>query len=463
MLLIKFYSEFLIFLQKKVSNSHKARELIIEIKNLCSDNSYINRISASSAFTSLYKSNNLDKYLSQSKKNIYLDTPLLVFFICYKYDLSHYNIEWEDPFYKTTKNLFEIWENSNKKIYLSTMFDYLKEVTGELQKALKTSYFLEFDFMDKLGETRNTFINYFLFLKRNNLIKEEINDFTDFIIDLGFENYDPESNSFQEDTLKNLKEIFQTFEIDIVFHQNYSDFEELRKEYEMTLMQREKTKSRAAISNDLRLIRFLADSELNVVKEGSYLEPFFATWDKSFYDFRKNILKKYQGKYSFFHIYNPSRLINKICLENFKVNSEIITNDIFAYAEANYRISSKVKSLIDLIAPILGPTARKNIKLVRQLGEIRSNQLVEQGDYNEGFDVNRNLPIEEVILTTINYFQSPDTEYTFEDFTDVFCDEKYTDLIVEFVNSRSKELIFDFKINKNTFSQLEQLIESKRQ
>lgn len=460
----RIYNDFHSYIVKKISNKEKTNELIIDIKKLCSNNNYINKISATTAFTSLYKSNSLEKYLNQNDKRIFIDTPLVVFLLCHKYRETQLTVEWDDIFYKTTINLIEIWEKSNDKIQLYTTFDYLKEVAGELQKALKTSHFLEFDFYEKLGTTKNTFINFYQFLKANDLFEtENINDFVDFIIELGFDNINPDSGSFYADTIGVLKDYLEYFDIDIVFHKEYDDFEELKRDYEITLMSQDKSKSSSAIINDLRLIRYLADKTYHIdIESGQTLVPFLATWDTTFYDFRKKLIKKNTDKYSFFHIYNPSRLINKLSLENFKLNSEVITNDIFAYADANYNISSKVRALIDMIAPILGNKVTKNIKLVKKLADIRHKQIEEQLNLNDGYDINKNLPVEEVLIETINYFKSSDTKYTFDDFSKVFCDEKNNEFIINFVQDSIGKISFKTKFDNAVFLSIEKIIEENK-
>ena len=331
-----------------------------------------------------------------------------------------------------------------------------------MQKALKTAYFLELDFIEDLGDTKNSFINYYRYLKSNDLFgSNNILDFTDFILDLGLENVDPDNSSFIEDTARYLKTIFEDYGIEIIYHQNYPDFEDLRREYEMYLMSLNKVKTRTAILDDLRLIRYLADPNLHIdLETGERIEPFFCTWDNTFYQFRQKMLTKHKDKYAFYHIYNPSKLINKICLERFNINSNILTNDIFAYAEANYNISSKVKSLLDIIAPIIGKTAKKNIRLIKHLGQIRREQFEYQASTEEGIDPNINLPIEEVLIDTINYFHSPDVKVTFEDFSAFFCDEKNYELIVSFIKNGIDNIKNHNRIEKKLLKSFEANIES---
>lgn len=446
------FNNFQSFVAKTLNDKVLSQELVLKIRDLCSNSNHINKICATSSFTSLYKSNKLENYLNQSNRNLYLDTPLIVFLLCFYY--GDFEEEWSDPFYRATTNLILACDNLSDRIAISTMYDYLKEVAGELKKALKTSYFFEFDFISDLGETKNSFINYYKFLKENNLFdeKDNITDFTDFVISMGFENIDPDSSSFIEDTALCVKDILEHMNIDTIFHKQYEDFEVLKREYEISLMTQSKIKSNTAADNDLRAIRYIADKENSKRNQDGYCDQILVTWDNTFYDFRKELMKKHSDKYSFFHIYNPPRLLNKISLEKFNINSEIISNDIFAYADANYNISSKVRTLLEMIAPIIGKSAKKNLKLIKELSVIRKKEIEEQSTELD-IDNTRNLPVEELFIDIIKYYQSPDSKNSFSDFTSFFCNEVNNDLIINIFRDNMK-IINDEKNKKETLYKL---------
>ena len=451
------FHNFQSFVAKTLNDKTLSQELVLKIRDLCSNSNHINKICATASFTSLYKSNKLENYLNQSNRNLYLDTPLIVFLLCFYY--GDFEEEWNDPFYKATTNLILACDNLSDRIEISTMYDYLKEVAGELKKALKTSYFFEFDFISDLGETKNSFINFYKYLKENNLFdeKDNITDFTDFVLSMGFENIDPDSSSFIEDTALCVKEILEHMNIDTIFHKQYDDFEILKREYEISLMTQSKIKSNTAADNDLRVIRYIADKENSRRNRDGYYDQILVTWDNTVYDFRKELIKKHTDKYSFFHIYNPPRLLNKISLEKFNINSEIISNDIFAYADANYNISSKVRTLLEMIAPIIGKSAKKNLKLIKELSVIRKKEIEEQSTELD-IDNIRNLPVEELFMDIVNYYQSPDSKNSFIDFTSFFCNEINNDLIIDIFRD-SMKMINNEKNKKDTLYKLHKYLD----
>ena len=149
--------------------------------------------------------------------------------------------------------------------------------------------------------------------------------------------------------------------------------------------------------------------------------------------------------------------MNKISLEKFNINSEIISNDIFAYADANYNISSKVRTLLEMIAPIIGKSAKKNLKLIKELSVIRKKEIEEQSTELD-IDNIRNLPVEELFMDIVNYYQSPDSKNSFIDFTSFFCNEINNDLIIDIFRD-SMKMINNEKNKKDTLYKLHKYLD----
>jgi hypothetical protein len=456
----KVFDDFKKYTTKNVNDKTQVQQLIDEIRDLCSNNDYINKICITTSFTSLYQSDRLDSYLSQSNKDIYLDTPILVFALCKYYHRYFENddlAKWNDIFFKATSGLIDACEQNSERINLHTTFDYIKEAAGELKKAINISYFLDFNFLKNLGEIKNSFINFYFFLKQNNYFEDtEINDFIDFIYDLGFDNFDPNNGDFMNDAISTIKDFVESWDIAIKFHNQYSDFEMITRDYHLQLMTQEKEKSKTATENDVKTIIWLASKEYS----DNYTNNILSSWDTTLYDLRKTILKKYSDKYIFFHIYNPSRLLNKICLERFSTNPENISNDIFAYADANYNISSKVRSLIEMIAPIIGAKAKKSTRFIRELGDIRKKEIEETSI--EDITKTRNLPLEDLLVDIIGHFKSPENQLTLDDFALLITDSDYAGKVLatikDALESISKTHSSKKEITQKAITNLDELI-----
>ena len=445
---IKVFSDFKSYISRNIDDKSKIVDIITEIKQLCDKNDFINKICITSSFSSLYKSNQLDTYLSHSDKDIYLDTPLLVFAFCKYY--SDDSKKWDDPFFKATSGLLDVCDDNSKTIKLFAPYSYLQEVAGELKKALNLGCLIDLDFYQDMGEIKNSFVNYYLFLKDNNLLKDNIVDFAGFVEDLGFTNTDPDSSNYITDTINVIRDCLDYWDIEITKNPylQFVDFEEIRKEYELYLMTLGKEKSRPAINNDVNAILEISDNS-----NSAQPEKFLSTWDVSFYEFRKLLLKKHRDKYCFFHIYNPARLLNKLCLERFNTNPSIITNDIFAYADATYNISSKVRSLIEMIAPIFGYKNLKNSILLREITKIRVSQIENQTQ--EDLVSQKNTPIEDVFIKMIDHYKS---NGAFDKFATLLRDESHNDSLIKIFKSSFNDYKNTIETTKMIVSSLDVLI-----
>ena len=77
---------------KTLSNSVDANTVVKDILLKVSDNVYLNKIAITTMFTNLFKSNSLNVYFSMFKKNIYLDTQVLLQVICWSFK----NVDYDD-------------------------------------------------------------------------------------------------------------------------------------------------------------------------------------------------------------------------------------------------------------------------------------------------------------------------------------------------------------------------------
>lgn len=406
-------------LLRLISLKEDIDDLIKKIRLLCNENNYLNKISASESFLSLYKSNQLERYLSQGYKKIFMDTPAFVYFLCSTFDVG--DSDWDNPFYRSMKSLVKFQESNPEGIKFCIMFDYLGEVAGEIQKALQITSLEKCPFFKELGGTSNTLYNYYTFLKENDSFKENFESFKDFIVTFGIDNTIPNDAQYFKDTIRNLRECAEDLDIEILYRSPYEKFIAIQDSYEKQLYLKKKNKSKAAIYNDVNQVLFLLNDD-------DCSDCYLTTWDTTLITLRDKIRQE-EPKYKYFNIQNPAKLSNKIALENFNIDNSALTNDIFAYADKKYDISNKVKSLLELIAPILAEKkSNHSNKLVDCLAKIRREQ--QDSDVNM-MDRTENLPIEEVIIKLIpNESEKQKDKNIIRKFTMFFNSEDNTDFII---------------------------------
>lgn len=383
------YKSFNTYLSSVIQDTNLKDSFVCEIKKLCENNTYLNRISASESFLSLYKSDRLEQYIGQKQKNLFVDTPVLVYLLCAIFQVDD-SVDWRDSLYRSVKSLNNLKNQNSEILHFNVMLDYVGEVAGELKKAFQIAQLENAPCFSNLGNTKNTFYNYYRQLKDNELsdFYDQINSFEDFLDNLGIDETDLCNDNL---LIRKLCQIIEDIEVNIASCPLLDDFNSAKIAYEKQLYG--KQKSDAAITHDVRQILFLLNKD-------DYENNVFITWDMSLSKLRDD-LKDNNNQYKYFPIYNPAKLSNKIALELFNIDSSAITNDIYIYADKSFGLSSKVKSLLDIISPIFGNKEAKDSKMVKALGTIRKQQL-DSMEYNEMESNKSNLPIESVFIKILD-------------------------------------------------------------
>lgn len=407
--------------------------LIADIKELCENNNYLNKISASESFLSLYKSNQLESYLNQKQKDIYLDTPTFVYLLCAYYAIERN--DWENPFYRSMKSLINFKNTYSNKVNFYIIRDYLGEVAGEIKKALQFAKFEKYSFFNDLGGTRNTLYNYYDYLKKANLfeVEDDIETFEDFMYNLGLDNLEPNDGRFINDAFRFLQDVADNYGIEVVDWYPDEKYTEIKESYERILLIHEKDRSETAIRNDVNQVITLLLNESNA-------DVYLTTWDTTIHLLRNVVLDTMnQGKYHYFDIYNPAKLSNKISLENFNIDESALTNEIFAYADKKYDISNRVKSLLEIIAPFLKNANSGNNKLLKKLSRIRKEQLQDREPMKESRDEDKYLPVEEIVIKLIpSKEQIKQDAHIIDKFSIFMSIEENADYIINMINQISK-------------------------
>lgn len=424
------FESFKKYLLNIIDDKEDICKLIQEISTLCSSNNYLNKISASESFLSLYKSNQLERYLNQKQKDIYLDTPTFVYLLCSYYGVD--NNDWDNPFYRSMKSLIKLKDTYPDKISFYITQNYLGEVAGEIKKALIFSQFESYPFFKDMGGTRNTLFNYYEYLKHSNLFdnNDNIEDFKDFIYSLGLDNTNPNDSRFFKDANQFLSQVAEDYEISIINWSQNDKYAEFKVAYEKILLANSKNKSEMAVRNDVNQVIVSLEHDRDT-------DCYLTTWDTTIHLLRDKVLSEDEHlKYSYFIICNPAKLSNRIALESFNIDGSALTNDIFAYADKRYDISNRVKSLLELIAPFLKGSGSK--KIFRNLGRIRKEQIELRGSEVGDGKEEKNLPIEEIFMLLIpNKNKEKEDKNIMAKFSLFMSSEENSDYIIDIINQIS--------------------------
>lgn len=376
------------------------KAFVDDLRVLCDNNNYIKRISQSESFLGLYNSERLDKYLSNRKCEVFLDTPEIVYFLCSRTNFILYgDFIWDNYYFRSSQNLFAIQGNSKIKLSLNAYSRYISEVAGEFRKGLRLSWFLEHaPDLPIPVITGNTFYNFFSALKKEGLIDTSMT-FGSFISKYFYiKNTNEQSDNFMDDAQRATTEILSNLNIhtkrEKVPSVDHNIREDLIKKYDLFLYNNKKERSPIAKDDDIYQAIYI--SQLSKKHESEDISYYFVSWDRSTIPLKKYMKDMYPRLFGDYTLDNPALLVNRLSLANFNVDSDNITYDVFTYADREFALDSKIKSLYDnVIIPLFGYSANGSTDAAVAFLTLQKTYL-EQTVETDDETVPSKLPLEEV-------------------------------------------------------------------
>ena len=320
------YSDILDFL-KSIVGDEDYINLFKDILACCEDNDFLLRESASKVFCSLSNPDKFENYLRQQNMTVYLDTQIVLYALC---DTGLRNDGCEDVRMKVIKKLIEYARN-NSKIKLCFSSHYFREVINQIKIALGLIPFVDDPNLFNKNISSNVFYKYYIYLRDNSLLEENINSFADFLSETyNLSEEDLTDNDFEgiaRDCLSDFME--QDLNISIVNIPNYetSNAESLLQE--VIQDNRLPSKNSAICKNDAIMISFLADTHSHKERE-----PYFITLDRTFTPYRIAFKNKYSRREILsWHLFSPAKFLNHVDLMNFKIEPQSFTDDMKSVIE----------------------------------------------------------------------------------------------------------------------------------
>lgn len=320
------YSDILDFL-KSIVGDEDYINLFKDILVCCEDNDFLLRESASKVFCSLSNPDKFENYLRQQNMTVYLDTQIVLYALC---DTGLRNDGCEDVRMKVIKKLIE-YARKNSKIKLCFSAHYFREVINQIKIALGLIPFVDDPKLFNKNISSNVFYKYYIYLRDNSLLEENINSFADFLSETyNLSEEDLTDNDFEgiaRDCLSDFME--QDLNISIVNIPNYetSNAESLLQE--VIQDNRLPSKNSAICKNDAIMISFLADTHSHKERE-----PYFITLDRTFTPYRIAFKNKYSRREILsWHLFSPAKFLNHVDLMNFKIEPQSFTDDMKSVIE----------------------------------------------------------------------------------------------------------------------------------
>jgi len=455
----KSFNDLISFYGKKGIEQEKAKELAKELLKICDNNDFLNKLSSIHLFNNLYSSDKLEKYINGKVQTMVLDTQILIRMLCVLYNDK---IDYSDSALQSVKILLSTFEKFKSRTKLSTTFDYVGEVAGHMLEAMKLQRFLSLPFAAKLGKSKNVFYNAYVELKHNDQIEEDVK-FADFIeIILNEDLYDLTDSEFLKIASKKIEDILTLSNIELIYHPNYLNYQEIKKAYEISLAYQFKDRSFTAIENDLRTIMYLATKKNHTNYTTSEInEPFLITWDSAFYAFRKSLLNDHK-ELSYWYIYSPLKVVDRFSVMNFNLNPSSISLNIIALTETNFNYSTKTISFIDVISSFFNEKDMSKLNIINKLSELKNtSHNLNEIPNSEELKGQEEDTLTHLLLNLRNHYYSSETKYKFDDIIKIFELPKFENEILDIFS----KTINNFKTNtdlKIMFQGFDNLIERNK-
>jgi hypothetical protein len=351
-------SNFKNFLQDILKSRGKDSEsnlndLALQLLSICQNNSFLYRKCASTVFSDLSKQNELQAYVRQQNRDVYLDTNVLLYVICRYYtNLSNSEI----PEYNIVKDLLDI-EDKDRRINLYTYEEYVLELSYQIRAAILLIPFEEVNFFSDGYSSSNVFFNFYNYLSSKGRLEDDDDTFEDFLNALGFY-YD---DLFDRDPLSTIAEICDDILKEEHIRVKSFHYKDTKQNFDHFSSLAQGRRSPITIANDVQMIYFLND------KKNHDLEPYFVTYDSLFFSMREYVLKG-KSRNQFWHLYYPSRFVAHLNLLEFKIDSRNLTNGFMSILTKNNFVE-ETQELADVMSSFMDIRTENKRKLIEKLKE----------------------------------------------------------------------------------------------
>ncbi len=346
---------FKVFIENKVDDINKSKELAIELLSFCQNNKFIQKYCASKVFSDTTNYDSIERYVNTQKK-IFIDTQIALYALCHFYKPDS---DYKNYFFQISKSLINYAKTNKIDLYIFE--NYIWEIGNHIQESISLIPFTNLPAFQKLGSSRNVFYNFYLFLDANSFINEK--SFSEFLNDFGFsENTNWKSIESKVEFL--LKNIGLT---KYVIEKRY-DITKTKEIFQNELIVSGKFKTKFSLNNDSIMTEFLSDNDINTHP----LQPIFTTWDKTFFKIREQLFRDFPNSQRWF-LFTPSKLIDHYAMLDFSIDSETVTRELLALISDE--IVSNTHSLLDSVTWILNPNEEIGLEYTNKLAEIRDNEI----------------------------------------------------------------------------------------
>ena len=411
----------------------KKDELFKGLLKICAMNDVLVKIALGKNFSNVSNPESFATGVNQREKKVYLDTQLLLYALCDYDELPAFS---GSPSFLIVKSLIEI-AKQNSNIHLATINQYVNEAAYHLKRAVQLITFDDIYYDSRIKLSDNVFYSYYYYLKDNNLLEEGVETLSDFLYEMFEVSYeDMLQGNFETKNYSYLAEILEEdcgIEIEDTPYFTETEINNSEKIFTTALLSRGDNRSPIAAKKDSVMGLYLFSNSSH-----SMSEPFFLSWDKTFYTYRKDYIKTYmKGNVTSWMLFSPAKFVNHLNLLDMKIDVDVMTEDLISIIE-DEDTAANTKHVLDSINKLLEKTNVNSRQKRKAYSEIIFNETE--------FPNDTEIPEERKLKLTSDFTMAFDRvltmmqtgDYSMSNFADIIADEiRFKDI----VSSMSKLLV----------------------
>ena len=410
-------------------------ELFKGLLNICAMNDVLVKIALGKNFTNVANPESFSSGLDKREKKVYLDTQLLLYALCDYDEFPAYN---GSPSFLIVRSLLGI-ARQNPNIHLATINQYVNEAAYHLKRAVQLITFDDLYYESRIRLSDNVFYGYYYYLKDNGLLSDGVNTLSDFLYEMFEVSYDDIlQGNFEAKNYSYLSGILQEdcgIEIEDTPHFAETDIYNSGKVFTSALLNRADNRSPIAAKKDAIMGLYLFSNSHKTTSE-----PFFLSWDKAFYSYRKDYIKTYmKGNVSSWLLFSPAKFVNHLNLLDLRIDVDVMTEDLISIIE-DEDTAANTKHVLDSINKLLEKT---NVT-TRQKRKVYSEIIFNESEFPNDTEV----PEERRLKLTSDFTMAFDRvltmmqtgNYSMSDFADIISEEKQFRTFVSLLRKLVEEI-----------------------
>lgn len=451
----EYINDFVQFLKDIGCPDTRCDELFSGLLRICQLNDVLVKIALGKNFTNISNPDTFSSGLRLREKKVYLDTQLLLYALCDYDDFSQFS---GSPSFMIVKSLLGT-ARQNPNIRLATISEYVDEAAYHLKRAVQLIPFDDIYYESRIKLSDNVFYSYYYYLKDNGLLNEGVETLSDFLMELFDVDYDDiKQGNFEQKFFSYITDLLENdfgIEVESTAYFGAAEVNNSEKVFNTALMSRGDTRSNIAARRDA----FMGLHLFGGGHKGDP-EPFFLSWDRTFYFYRKDYIRKYvKTTGASWHLFSPARFVNHLNLLDMRIDVDVMTEDLISIIEDD-DTARNTKHVLDSVRKLL---ERSNVS-TRQKRKVYSKIIFTETEFPNDTD----LPDESRLKLTSDFATAFDRMLTMmqsgrfkmDEFTGIIGVEERFKGIVSVMKRRLLEESIE-RCAIDTYRELEEEVEAK--